>query len=147
MAFVYEQRVQFRDTDAAGIAHFSVFFTWMEEAEHATLRSLGLSVMPRHSHAGAVAMASDSSPGVTWPRVSAQCDYVRPLRFEDALQIEVTLGKLGIKSLTYHFTFRSRDQTIATGQVTVVCCRIVDGHLQSVEIPIEIAARLQTLVA
>ena len=38
------RRVEFADTDAAGIAHFSAFFAWMEETEHEFLRSRGLSV-------------------------------------------------------------------------------------------------------
>ena len=42
--FKTERRVEFRDTDAAGIVHFSVFFAYMEQAEHEFLRSLGLSV-------------------------------------------------------------------------------------------------------
>ena len=42
--FIMRRRVEFRDTDAAGIAHFSVFFPWMEQAEHEVLRQLGLSV-------------------------------------------------------------------------------------------------------
>lgn len=42
--FRYERRVEFRDTDAAGMMHFSTYFTRMEEAEHAFLRSLGTSV-------------------------------------------------------------------------------------------------------
>ncbi|MCA9150731.1 MAG: acyl-CoA thioesterase [Planctomycetales bacterium] len=145
MAFVYEQRVEFRDTDAAGIAHFSVFFTWMEEAEHAALRSLGLSVMPRQGRDPGG--AESAIPQVTWPRVSAQCDYVRPLRFEDDVQVTVTLGKVGSKSLTYQFQFSRGEESIANGQVTVVCCSFVNGHLKSTEIPAEIAARLQTLVA
>src|SRR5688572_30626127 len=42
------RRIEFRDTDAAGIAHFSVFFTFMEEAEHEFLRHVGLSVHVQH---------------------------------------------------------------------------------------------------
>ena len=37
--------VEFRDTDAAGIAHFSAFFFWMESAEHEFLRELGIRVV------------------------------------------------------------------------------------------------------
>src|SRR4051812_25971935 len=88
------RRVEFRDTDAAGIAHFSVFFTWMEEAEHELLRSLGLSVV-----------ATDQQGTITWPRVSAQCDYLSSLKFEEATDVKVRIGRLGNKSVTYKFTF------------------------------------------
>ena len=43
--FKTERRVEFRDTDAAGILHFTSYFAYMEEAEHALLRHLGTSVM------------------------------------------------------------------------------------------------------
>ena len=32
------RRVEFRDTDAAGIVHFSAFFFYMESVEHEFLR-------------------------------------------------------------------------------------------------------------
>ena len=38
------RRVEFRDTDAAGIVHFSAFFFWMESAEHELLRAAGVTV-------------------------------------------------------------------------------------------------------
>ena len=57
-AFVLRRRVHFYETDAAGIVHFSTFFRYMEEAEHALWRAAGLTVAP----AGA-------EPG--WPRVAA----------------------------------------------------------------------------
>ncbi|MCG8653286.1 MAG: hypothetical protein MI861_25835, partial [Pirellulales bacterium] len=41
MTFSTKRRVEFRDTDAAGIVHFSAFFPMMEAAEHEMLRSLG----------------------------------------------------------------------------------------------------------
>ena len=40
------RRVQFYETDAAGIVHFSWFFRYMEEAEHALWREAGLSIHP-----------------------------------------------------------------------------------------------------
>lgn len=43
--FKTKRRVEFRETDMAGIVHFSNFFAYMEQAEHALLRSLDLGVM------------------------------------------------------------------------------------------------------
>ena len=42
--FSLTRRVQFSETDMAGIMHFSNFFKMMEEVEHAFFRSVGLSV-------------------------------------------------------------------------------------------------------
>lgn len=109
--FSLTRRVAFSETDAAGIVHFSHFFRYMEDAEHAMLRDLGLSV---HRDVG------DDVAG--FPRVSAQCDYRRPLRFEDLFTIEVHVAAKTDKSVTYGFTFNKEgeDQPIATGRLKVV---------------------------
>ena len=44
-SFRSTRRIEFRDTDAAGIVHFSAFFYYMESVEHEFLRQLGLSVL------------------------------------------------------------------------------------------------------
>ena len=79
--------VQFSETDMAGIVHFSNFFRWMEEVEHAYFRSLGLSVSMPHEgrHLG-------------WPRVSVGCDFFGPVRFEDEVQLKLRVTKVGEKS-------------------------------------------------
>lgn len=134
--YVTKRRVEFRDTDAAGIVHFSVFFLWMEEVEHEALRHLGLSVhQPGEQHV------------VSFPRASATCDFLAPARFEDELDVVVTIPRIGTKSVTYEFTFRSGDTTIAKGQVTTVCCEVQSGGiLRSTPIPPDILTRLQRLV-
>ena len=97
----------------------------MEAAEHAFLRSLGLSVLPP---------ATDPER-VTWPRVSAQCDYLNPVRFEDLLQISVKVARIGQSSVTYQFDFACGERAIATGSMTAVCCLLADGGLKRTEIP------------
>lgn len=136
MAFIYNRRVEFRDTDAAGIAHFSVFFPMMEEAEHAALRRVGLSVMSPENVDG----------HLTWPRVSASCDYIAAARFEDSLDIHVSVLKIGTTSVTYAFQFLRGDETIANGKITVVCCLWHPGKpLAKQPIPAEIRTAIETL--
>ena len=36
--FTYSRRIQFSDTDMAGIVHFANFYRFMEEAEHEMFR-------------------------------------------------------------------------------------------------------------
>lgn len=137
MSFIHTQRVEFRDTDAAGIAHFSMFFVWMEQAEHAALRHVGLSVLPK---------PTDGRPIITWPRVSATCDYQSPAQFEDQLQIVVEVAKLGSKSVSYAFRFQNQERNLAAGRLTTVCCQY-DLHmgLTPIAIPADIRDKLQQL--
>ncbi|MEK6235772.1 MAG: acyl-CoA thioesterase [Planctomycetales bacterium] len=116
-SFQATRRVEFADTDMAGIAHFSSFFRYMEETEHAFLRSLGLSVVFR---------AADEQ--YSWPRVAAACDYVRPAKFEDVLDVELRVARLGTSSVGYRFLFSLDGQRIAEGTMTAVCCRIEHGR-------------------
>lgn len=131
--FVTTRRVEFSDTDAAGIMHFVAFFRMMEQAEHDLLRSVGLSVV-MHDEAGKF----------SWPRVNATCDFKAAARFEDILEIEVRIARLGARSVTYNHLFRRGESMLASGQVTAVCCRIEAGHPPaSMPIPESIAARLR----
>ncbi|WP_254508347.1 acyl-CoA thioesterase [Anatilimnocola floriformis] len=135
------RRVEFSDTDAAGIMHFSAFFRFMEQAEHDLLRSLGLSVVM----ADDVAKAGGGK--LSWPRVHADCDFRVPARYEDVLEIEVTIGRLGEKSANYQFRFVLGGKELATGEITSVCCRIIAGQPpQSVAIPEWFRAKLSPFV-
>ncbi|MBI3837403.1 MAG: acyl-CoA thioesterase [Planctomycetia bacterium] len=126
------RRVEFRDTDMAGMAHFSVFFILMEQAEHELLRHLGLNVT----------LADDHGP-FSFPRVAARCDYQRAVKFEDILEIEVGIVRLGKKSVTFEFNFSHEGRPVASGQITTVCCRFQpDGTPKSIAIPPWIAAKL-----
>ena len=132
--FRAQRRVEFRDTDAAGIVHFSAFFNYMEEVEHAFLRSLGLSVIMH-----------DPSGTLGWPRVAANCQYQAPVRFEDVLDVQLSIRRIGEKSVTYAFHFTHAGRAIAHGEITAVCCRVPpDGVPRSIAIPAEILAMLQT---
>ena len=123
--FSVQRRIEFRDTDAAGIVHFSAFFPMMESAEHELLRHLGLSVM----------QPLKNGAHLTWPRVSATCSYLNAARFEDLLTIDVSIAKIGTTSLTYRFHFRRAGIPIANGEITAVCCVWQkDGSLEKIAI-------------
>ncbi|HET6880357.1 MAG TPA: thioesterase family protein [Pirellulales bacterium] len=128
-----QRRVEFRDTDAAGIVHFSVFFNYMEEVEHEFLRSLGLSVV-----------VHDAAGVRSWPRVSAKCDFQGAVRFEDVLDVELDVERVGEKSVTYHCVFRHGERQVAEGRLTAVCCRMDQGEPISTAIPMEIARKLRS---
>lgn len=141
MSFLTRRRVEFRDTDAAGIVHFSAFFPWMEAAEHEMLRSVGIEILP----------SGEAADVVTWPRVSACCDYFSAARFEDWLEIDVAVGRIGTSSVEYRIRFSrlggdGKPESIAEGKTVVVCCRLrPGGGLQKVSIPPAIRAKLESL--
>jgi 4-hydroxybenzoyl-CoA thioesterase/acyl-CoA thioester hydrolase len=126
------RRVEFADTDMAGIAHFSAFFRWMEAAEHEFLRSRGLSVVLdwEGEHLG-------------FPRVSAACDFASPVRFEDVLDVDVRLARVGTKSLHYEVVFTLDGAKVASGRLSAVCCKLRPGQpIEPVEVPPGVRERL-----
>ena len=130
--FTTRRRIQFAETDMAGIVHFSNYFRMMEEAEHAFFRSVGLSVAMQHDgmHVG-------------WPRVSVGCDYFGPVRFEQEVELKLRVVKLGEKSLSYEVDFLLDGRRAALGKTTSVCCELrPDGTMRSIAIPAAIRERL-----
>ncbi len=123
--FRVERRVAFSDTDAAGIAHFSSYYVYMEDVEHEFLRAVGLGV---------------DVPQGEWrlgfPRLAARCEFRRPLRFEDVVAIELRVQRIGRKSLTYQFLFSRDGEEVARGEVSTSCCRCYpDGRIESTPVP------------
>ena len=127
------RRIEFPDTDLAGIVHFSRFFVFMEAVEHEFLRSLGTSVVTEWE-----------GNRIGWPRLSATCDYLAPARFEEVLDVRLTVVRKGTRSLTYGFSFTRDDIPIAKGTLGVVCCVCnPDEPLQTIPIPLWIADQIQ----
>jgi acyl-CoA thioester hydrolase len=129
-------RVQFSETDMAGVVHFSNFFKWMEEVEHDFFRSRGLSVHLRHA-----------SGMIGWPRVNITCDFAAPARFEDEVTLRFTLTRLGEKSLSYEVEFLLKDKRLALGKATSVCCLMSEGGLKAITIPADVRDKLSAPVS
>ena len=106
--FRYARRVQFAETDLAGIVHFSWYFRYMEEAEHALWRAAGLSIAPGRATIG-------------WPRVAAAFDYKSPLRFEDQFEVAVRISAVSRRTVQYGFILRRGEVLIGQGQITIAC--------------------------
>ncbi len=127
-----KRKIEFVDTDMAGIVHFTRFFVFMETAEHEFLRSLGTSVATEWN-----------GNKIGWPRLAASCEYLNPLRFEDEVDIHLQVTKKGTKSLTYQFYFTHQGKDIARGQMTTVCCITNPGEkLRAIPIPDFIADQI-----
>ena len=123
--FHVQKRVEFHETDMAGIVHFSNFFRFMECAEVEFLRPLGLNVK----------MELDGRR-LGFPRVSATCDFMKPARFEDVLDLHLRVERLGSKSVTYAIDIERGGETLARGKVTSVCCLVGErNELKAVDIP------------
>ena len=129
------RRVQWHETDAAGIVHFSCFYRYMEEAEHALWRSAGLSIAPPDATVG-------------FPRVAAAFDFRRPLRFEDEFEVHIRIAALNPRSIRYAAEITRDDESIASGTLTIACVAKEPGApLRSTPIPSGIVERFAVATA
>lgn len=133
MAFEHTitRRVEFHETDLAGIVHFANYYRYMESCEHSFFRSLGFTI---HQVGGAV----------QWPRVQAACDFKAPLRFEDVFELQLLVTQKRQRVLGYTFIFRKDGREIARGSMTVVCTARdpATGELRATAIPADMAAKI-----
>ena len=138
MAYEFKmvQRVEFSDTDMAGIVHYANFFRYMDAAEHAFFRSLGFSIAMQQVE-----------PPVGWPRVHAECDFKHPLRFEDEVEVHLLVSEKKPKSLSYVFRFRKLGTNppleVARGTVTAVCITEHEGRMRAAPIPKAVADKIE----
>ncbi|HSC27432.1 MAG TPA: thioesterase family protein [Vicinamibacterales bacterium] len=124
------RRVQFYETDMAGLVHFTWFFRYMEEAEHALWRAAGLSIAEQGSHVG-------------WPRVSASFEFYSPLRFEDEFDVHLRITAMTAGRIHYRCVLWKGETRIAEGALEIACVRRnADGTISAREIPPEVRAAL-----
>ena len=152
--FRLQRRVEFAETDMAGIVHFSNYFRYMEACEHEFFRSLGLVLHWQ---------ANGEMQG--FARVNAACEYRSPLHYADRFEMHLSVIEKRSSSLTYRVTFtrlpdegtagsegenpeqgrKQEPRETASGTMTVVCVRGLPGvePMRAVPLPDEIAARLE----
>ena len=131
--FTYRRRVQFAETDLAGIVHFSVMFLYMEEAEHAMWRAAGLSI-------------ADPTSDLAWPRLSASLEFRNPLRFEEEFDVRLQISALKTRMIEYACTIVRGEVMIARGAMTAACARKgLDGTMKAAELPSDVVQRLKNI--
>jgi acyl-CoA thioester hydrolase len=105
-------RVEWLDTDAAGIYHWTTVGRFAEAAEAALHNALGI---------------TDVTFGST-PRVSVAFEFTRALHFNDEVSVDFAVQAVGRSSARYRIVVRDRqDRVAATGTLTTC---LVDASLQ-----------------
>lgn len=131
------RRVEFHDTDMAGLIHFSNYYLYMEQAEHELFRSLGLKI---HGQ-----FLDGTTYG--WPRVATSANFHAPAHYNDVLDVRLTILRRGPRSLTIGYEFWRGDQKLATGEMKTALCRVVaPGQIEAMNLPPEIAGPLDELM-
>ena len=129
MPFVFPARIRFVDTDASRRIHFSAMLRYFEAAEQEFLRSIGHHFADIHA------------TGMGFPRVHVECTYTSAVGYDDLMNIEVRLERVGNSSYTLAYAASVSDRPVAHGSITVVCIDL--STQRSRPLPDEMAKRLR----
>ena len=132
--FAYRRRVQFAETDLAGLVHFSMFFRYMEEAEHALWRAAGLTIARAGELTG-------------WPRLAASFDFKAPLCFEEEFDVYVNVAHVTRQTMEYTFRIACGETHVGDGRIkTAFVSKLPDEPMRILELPADIVERLRSAV-
>jgi len=130
MKFTWPVRVYWEDTDAGGVVYYANYLKFMERARSEWLRALGFEQdVLRDEHQ------------IVFVVRRVEVDYLAPARFNDALEVAVSLKRIGGASLVV-------EQTVARGVTALIAARVtlacVDAaQFKPVKIPAFILSALE----
>ena len=149
MSFVFSTPVRFADVDHAGIVYYPRFFHLFHVAFEELWRAR---IGPR-----AYSELIDRDR-IGFPAVRAESAFHAPLRFGDTAEIEVSVAKLGGKSITFRYRVYRAAEGAATARVvddrprtlcaegTVVCAVVDLARFVAITVPERVVAMLTDLV-
>jgi len=136
--FVHHQPVRFADIDHAGIVYYPRFFHLFHVAFEELWRAR---IGPR-----AYSELIDRDR-IGFPAVRAECDFKGPLKFGDTAEIEVTVSRLGAKSITFRYrVFRSGNDRPLCAEGSVTCAVVDLARFVAIPVPERVVDLLRDLV-
>jgi len=108
--FRYPSTIQFADTDASRRIWYGALFRHLDAAENAFMRRLGLRI------------PGDGYVERSWgsPRAHVEADFRVPLEYNDDVEVEVRVDRVGSTSYTLGFTVWKGETEAATASMTIV---------------------------
>jgi 4-hydroxybenzoyl-CoA thioesterase len=145
--FVLTLPVRFADVDHAGIVYYPRFFHFFHLAFEELFRQ-------RLGARAYVDLLDRERVG--FPAVRAEADYRHPLRFGDTMEIEVSVARLGGRSITFRYrVFRAAEAATAEraavarveAAVGSVVCAVTDlSRFVAIPAPEKVLALIADLV-
>ncbi|MFV0336712.1 MAG: acyl-CoA thioesterase [Chthoniobacterales bacterium] len=97
--FAHKRRVEFAETDMAGVVHFSNILRYVEAAEHAMRRACETS---NYEIVG--------SQHLGWPRVEISCRYTKPIHFEEVIETCLHIDEIRSSGMRFRFWIFKNDE-------------------------------------
>ena len=93
----YERKAFYHETDQMGVIHHSNYLRWLEEARIYFLDNLGLSYKKMEEI------------GIISPVVSIKLDYVKPVKFDDYVLIDMKVIKYTGVKMIFEYVIRDKN--------------------------------------
>lgn len=103
-------RVYYEDTDLAGIVYYANYLKFIERGRSEWVRGCGIDQM-----------ALKASQGIVFAVRRVEADYLRPARFDDALEVVTTLDHAAGPRITVAQSVERDGTPLFRAMVTVVC--------------------------
>ena len=101
-------RVRYAETDKMGVVYYANYFVWFEVARTDLLRTLGWSYREMELS------------GVSLPVIEAHCEYHRPARYDDEIEVRTEGRMLSPVRMEFQYkVFRRDDQVLTASGRTV----------------------------
>ena len=122
VSFHWPVRVYWEDTDAGGVVYYANYLKFMERARSEWLRACGFEQDVLRDEAGVVFVVR-----------RVEIDYLSPARFNDQLDVSVSLHETGRASLSVQQELMRGSTCLARAEVTLACVDAV--RFKPVKIP------------
>ncbi len=126
------RRVRFGETDPFGVTYFVSYFDYFKEALDEFLREKG--IKPELFY-------RNPQENYAFPIVYAEGKFRSPTKYDDELEIVVSVEELKESSVTFRFEARRKDLVVAEGKISCVC---IDKSWKRRKMPEEVRKVLQS---
>ena len=91
-------RVRYAETDRMGVVYYANYLVWFEVARADLMRTLGWTYREMEES------------GVFLPVIEAQCEYRRPARYDDEIEIRTTGTVVSAVRMTFEYRIHIKGQ-------------------------------------
>jgi acyl-CoA thioester hydrolase len=123
-------RVRYAETDKMGVVYYANYLVWFEVGRADLLRSLGWSYRDMET------------AGVSLPVIEARCEYLRPARYDDEIEVRTEGRMLSPVRMEFEYhVVKVSDHTIVASGRTVHAALDTSGR------PCRLPARVREVFA
>lgn len=128
----FQIRVNFGDTDAAGIVYYPNYFKWFDIAGHQFFRSIGLPPSK---------LATEQN--IILPLLDVSCTFEAPLYYDEIITVKTVVSEINHKTIKLHHEIFRENIRTSYGYEVRGWVKNENGNIRAVPIPEDIKSILR----